>query len=75
MPAACPFQATTRQVKRLEAISRSPVFTSLTEAISGSATIRAFGSGARLVQRHAQLLNASVSNIYTGNCLNRWVKG
>ena len=66
-------QATVRQVKRLEAVSRSPVLTSLTEAIVGCPTIRAFGSGPRLVQRHEQLVNVSLSNIHANNCLNRWL--
>ena len=60
-------------MKRLEAVSRSPVLSSLTEAISGCATIRAFGSGPRLVQRHEQLVNASLSNVHAGNCLVRWL--
>ena len=60
-------------MKRLEAVSRSPVLTSLSEAISGSATIRAYGCGPRLVQRHEQLVNISLSNIHTGNCLVRWL--
>ena len=49
------------------------MLSSLTEAISGSATIRAFRSGPRLVQRHEHLVNASLSNIHTGNCLSRWL--
>ena len=33
-------QASVREIKRLDAISRSPVYTSVGEAISGLATIR-----------------------------------
>ncbi|KAG1680183.1 hypothetical protein FOA52_000296 [Chlamydomonas sp. UWO 241] len=67
------FQSTLRQVKRLEAVSRSPVFTSLSEAISGGPTIRAFGSGPRLVDRHRVLINEQIKNTHACNSLNRWL--
>ncbi|GAX80188.1 hypothetical protein CEUSTIGMA_g7626.t1 [Chlamydomonas eustigma] len=67
------FQATVRQVKRLEAVSRSPVLSSLTESISGSATIRAFCGGPRLIRRHSQLVDISMSNTHTSNSLSRWL--
>ncbi len=35
-------QASVREVKRLDSISRSPVYTSIGEAINGVATLRAF---------------------------------
>ena len=34
------FRATTREVKRLEAVSRSPIFQHFSEAIAGLETIR-----------------------------------
>lgn len=38
-------QASVREVKRLDSISRSPVYTSIGEAINGVATLRAFRYG------------------------------
>ena len=35
-------QSSVREVKRLDSISRSPVYTSIGEAINGVATLRAF---------------------------------
>lgn len=35
-----PLQSTVREVKRLDAITRSPVYTSVGEAIGGLSTIR-----------------------------------
>lgn len=65
------YQATMRQVKRIESISRSPVLTSLTEAIAGTVTIRSFGAGPRLTSKHRDLVNDSSACTYINNALNR----
>ncbi|GAX80189.1 hypothetical protein CEUSTIGMA_g7627.t1 [Chlamydomonas eustigma] len=67
------YQATVRQVKRLEMISRSPMLTCLTETITGCSTIRAFGCGHQLVDRFQKLVDVSMSNMHASNCLNRWL--
>ena len=37
------YQHTSREVRRLNSISRSPVYSGFTEALDGAASIRAFG--------------------------------
>jgi ATP-binding cassette subfamily C (CFTR/MRP) protein 10 len=36
------YRATSRELRRLDGISRSPIYTSFSEALEGAATIRAF---------------------------------
>ena len=52
---------------------RSPVFTSVNEAISGIATIRAFGVEPWLTARHAALVDANAAAILLNAALNRWL--
>jgi ABC-type multidrug transport system fused ATPase/permease subunit len=45
------FSASSRELKRMEAVNRSPIFTCFSEAASGIATIRAFGQGTAATSR------------------------
>lgn len=36
------YRATSRELRRLDSVSRSPIYTSFTEALDGASTIRAF---------------------------------
>lgn len=41
------YLATSRELKRLDAVSKSPIFSWFSESLNGLSTIRAFGSQQR----------------------------
>jgi ATP-binding cassette, subfamily C (CFTR/MRP), member 1 len=43
------YRATSRELQRLESVSRSPIFAHFAEALGGAATLRAFGAEDRVV--------------------------
>ncbi|KAJ1673815.1 hypothetical protein EV182_004504, partial [Spiromyces aspiralis] len=44
------YMQASRQIKRIESVTRSPVYALLSESLEGLSTIRAFGSGTRFTQ-------------------------
>ncbi|KIY96167.1 hypothetical protein MNEG_11796 [Monoraphidium neglectum] len=67
------YQASMIQIKRLDATSRSPVLSSVSEALAGVVTIRAFGVEGPLRARHAALVNANAAMSLANQGLNRWL--
>ncbi|CAL1286917.1 unnamed protein product [Larinioides sclopetarius] len=65
--------ATSRQVRRLQAISLSPVISFLGETVQGSSTIRAFGSQYDFIERQNGQVDTNCQAFYTSNMLNRWL--
>ena len=68
---SCDSQASVREVKRLDSISRSPVYSSLGEALAGLPTIRAYRAEDRLAKRNAALVDASVVMSLVNMSMNR----
>ena len=60
-----------REVKRLDSISRSPVYSSIGEALNGLPTIRAFRAEERLQLNNAELTDDSVVMSLANMSLNR----
>lgn len=67
----CKMQASVREVKRLDSISRSPVYSSIGEALAGIATIRAYRCEDRLAGRNARLVDDSVIMSLVNMSMNR----
>ncbi|KAI8474713.1 MAG: hypothetical protein J3K34DRAFT_518016 [Monoraphidium minutum] len=65
------FQSSMMQIKRLDAMSRSPVLSSVSESLAGVATIRAFGAEGPLMARHAALVDANAAMSLANQGLNR----
>lgn len=53
------FSSASRDLKRLEAVSRSPIYSSLSETLAGLETIRAFGDTSRFLMAHRRRMDGN----------------
>ena len=67
------FIASGREVKRLEAQNRSPLYSCFSETISGVSTIRAYGRVRSLFGRYCAVQDDHTSAFYLFVMLNRWI--
>jgi len=65
--------ATSRQLKRLESISKSPVFAHFSESIQGAASIRAYAENDRFVRESEERVQINVRSFYLSVSSNRWL--
>ncbi|CAO3630134.1 unnamed protein product [Mucor hiemalis] len=65
--------SSSRELKRIDSITRSPVFSNFTETISGVATIRAFGASQQFLQVMMEAIDANVRPFFYTWLSNRWV--
>ena len=64
---------TSRELKRLDAISRSPIFSLFSETLNGIFTIRAFRKQADFKSKNNRLLDASNRAYWPIMTVNRWL--
>ena len=62
-----------RQLKRLESISKSPIFSHFTESVTGAITIRAFSQSNRFSNESEAKVDGNVRCNYYNYCSNRWL--
>ncbi|XP_077594389.1 ATP-binding cassette sub-family C member 3 isoform X1 [Stigmatopora nigra] len=67
------YVATSRQLKRLESISRSPIYSHFSETITGSSVIRAFGRHSAFVFMSDIKVDDNQQSYYPGIVSNRWL--
>ncbi|KAK8759789.1 hypothetical protein V5799_028947 [Amblyomma americanum] len=67
------YVATSRQLKRLDSVTRSPIYTHFSETLSGVSTIRAYGAQERFVQESHQLIDRNQMCYYPSIISNRWL--
>lgn len=67
------FRATSRELKRLDAISRSPVYAHFTESLDGMSSIRAYGAQDRMSAANATKLDANQNIYMISMSTNRWL--
>jgi len=67
------YVSTSRQLKRLESISRSPIYSHFGETITGSSTIRAFGRGKDFVLQSEAKVDENQIAYYPSIIANRWL--
>ncbi|PVD37039.1 hypothetical protein C0Q70_04032 [Pomacea canaliculata] len=67
------FVPTSRQLKRLEAVTRSPIYNHFSETLSGASVIRAFGATNRFVRECLQRIDKNQVFYFAGITANRWL--
>jgi len=65
--------ASSRQLKRLYSISKSPIFSHFTETTNGAQTIRAFGHQERFIQESQDRITTNTTSVYLNFMSNRWL--
>uniref|UniRef100_A0A8D3D247 Multidrug resistance-associated protein 1 n=1 Tax=Scophthalmus maximus TaxID=52904 RepID=A0A8D3D247_SCOMX len=67
------YVATSRQLKRLESVSRSPIYTHFNETLLGTSVIRAFGEQERFICESDQRVDHNQKAYYPSIVANRWL--
>ncbi|KAI8849966.1 P-loop containing nucleoside triphosphate hydrolase protein [Chytridium lagenaria] len=64
---------TSRELKRLESVSRSPLYSQFSETLSGVATIRAYGQSGRFSKQSQEKVDSNHRAYYLLWASNRWL--
>ena len=67
------FTHTRRQIKRLESVNKSPIFSHFTESITGATTIRAFQQQERFCRDSEHRVATHLHCNYIADMTNRWL--
>ncbi|KAF9948426.1 hypothetical protein BGZ72_009661 [Mortierella alpina] len=67
------YLATSRELRRLDSVARSPVFAHFQETIGGISTIRAYRQQSRFIQGNEARLDQSLRAFYPSIASNRWL--
>uniref|UniRef100_F6PGX9 Uncharacterized protein n=1 Tax=Ciona intestinalis TaxID=7719 RepID=F6PGX9_CIOIN len=67
------YVCTSRQLKRLESISRSPIYSHFGESITGASTIRAYGLQKSFIKQNENLVDVNQMAYYPNIVSNRWL--
>nr|XP_009681743.1 PREDICTED: multidrug resistance-associated protein 1 isoform X3 [Struthio camelus australis] len=67
------YVATSRQLKRLESVSRSPVYSHFNETLLGVSVIRAFEEQKRFIQQNDMKVDENQKAYYPSIVANRWL--
>ena len=64
---------TSRQLKRIESTSRSPIYIHFSETLSGTTSIRAYGSVSKFIDENNKRVDANNSCFYPSLVTGRWL--
>ncbi|XP_034083351.1 canalicular multispecific organic anion transporter 2 isoform X2 [Gymnodraco acuticeps] len=67
------YVATSRQLKRLESVSRSPIYSHFSETVTGTSVIRAYGRHSAFVLMSDMKVDENQKCYYPGIVSNRWL--
>ncbi|KAI8918708.1 hypothetical protein BC831DRAFT_482842 [Entophlyctis helioformis] len=70
---AASYLKASRELRRLEAVSQSPLYAKFSETLQGAATIRAFGQEQRFVEENFRLINKNHRAHFFLWAANRWL--
>uniref|UniRef100_H3DGG8 ATP-binding cassette, sub-family C (CFTR/MRP), member 2 n=1 Tax=Tetraodon nigroviridis TaxID=99883 RepID=H3DGG8_TETNG len=64
--------ATSRQLRRLDSVSRSPIYSHFGETVSGLSVIRAYGHQERFLQHNSKTIDENLKSVYPWIVSNRF---
>ncbi|KAJ3610666.1 hypothetical protein NHX12_022758, partial [Muraenolepis orangiensis] len=67
------YVATSRQLRRLDSVSRSPVYSHFGETVSGLSVIRAYGHQERFLNHNETTIDQNTKSVYPWIVSNRWL--
>jgi ATP-binding cassette, subfamily C (CFTR/MRP), member 1 len=67
------YVASSRELKRLESVTKSPIFAQFSETLNGTVTIRAYGDHHRFVAANHVKLDVNQKAYFLGTVANRWL--
>ncbi|KAI8357575.1 hypothetical protein B0O80DRAFT_291714 [Mortierella sp. GBAus27b] len=68
------YMRTSRMLKRIDSVSRSPIYQHFSETLSGTTTIRAFGANERFIADSAAKTDRAANAFFTWIVSNRWLQ-
>ncbi|XP_039995158.1 canalicular multispecific organic anion transporter 1 [Xiphias gladius] len=67
------YLATSRQLRRLDSVSRSPIYSHFGETVSGLSVIRAYGHQERFLKHNEITIDENLKSVYPWIVSNRWL--
>ncbi|XP_069116792.1 ATP-binding cassette sub-family C member 10-like isoform X1 [Argopecten irradians] len=67
------YRHTSREVRRISSLNRSPIFSQFSETVSGLVTIRAFRESERFTDQHINRLDNWLKTNYTSHNIGMWL--
>jgi len=67
------FRLVSRETKRLESVSRSPVYAQFSESLGGLTTIRAYGESDRFIEEFESRVDHNIQAWYCNKAADRWL--
>ncbi|XP_072281284.1 ATP-binding cassette sub-family C member 2 [Pyxicephalus adspersus] len=67
------YVTTSRQLRRLDSVTRSPIYSHFGETVSGLSVIRAYGHQQRFLQYNEDTIDLNQKSVYSWIVSNRWL--
>ncbi|KAM6956767.1 ATP-binding cassette sub-family C member 2 [Aplochiton taeniatus] len=67
------YVATSRQLRRLDSVSRSPIYSHFGETVAGLSVIRAYGHQERFLTHNKHIMDENLKSVYPWIVSNRWL--